>query len=373
MAVAVQPSPETKKPAQPMGLYAASAIGAVYVLAALALVLRLIPWLWDSGGVHQAITTATNNFVAATAEFVTQVVAAGVSLYVGSRLARGSATPGVRGGTFLMLATALIGVFVLKGLFERAGREFSFAGIVVMLVYAVVIFLLVQFYRTGKFATWAVAIHDGGWLHAQTHKRTQGLRVRRLTMLGLILVAGTGIWTLTRHNYLPTNSEVVLPTGERVSNRMGDWVVGGRVLEPQAVPRDATPAEREQIQIENRARPRHVGGVTLLPDLQYTIPILLMILSMWFIWRAVNYPQFADFLIATEAEINKVSWTSRRALLRDTIVVLTTLFLLTVFLFVVDLFWNSLLSSRYVGVLPTAEERARAVQGDRSPEPVKDW
>ena len=63
---------------------------------------------------------------------------------------------------------------------------------------------------------------------------------------------------------------------------------------------------------------------------------------------------FADFLIATEAEINKVSWTSRQALIRDTIVVLTTLFLLTVFLFVVDLFWSSVLSSRYIGVLPTA-------------------
>ena len=34
MAVAVQPSPETKKPTQPMGLVAASLIGAAFVLAA---------------------------------------------------------------------------------------------------------------------------------------------------------------------------------------------------------------------------------------------------------------------------------------------------------------------------------------------------
>ena len=94
---------------------------------------------------------------------------------------------------------------------------------------------------------------------------------------------------------------------------------------------------------------------------------------VWVAWRAVNYPVFADFLIATEAEINKVSWTSRKALIRDTIVVLTTLFLMTVFLFVVDLFWNAVLSSHYIGVRPTAEERAAATSGNQTPEPVKDW
>jgi preprotein translocase SecE subunit len=96
-------------------------------------------------------------------------------------------------------------------------------------------------------------------------------------------------------------------------------------------------------------------------------------MTLWFAWRAVNYPTFADFLIATEAEINKVSWTSRKALIRDTIVVLTTLILLTFFLFVVDLFWNAVLSSRFIGVLPTEKDRQEAVGADRNPEPVKDW
>jgi preprotein translocase SecE subunit len=175
------------------------------------------------------------------------------------------------------------------------------------------------------------------------------------------------------HNYLPKNAEVTLPNGAKVMNRMGDWVVGGTVLNPQTAPRDATPERREEIARENRARPRHEGGITLLPDLWLTVPLILMAATLWFAWRAVNYPVFADFLIATEAEINKVSWTSRKALIRDTIVVLTTLFLLTVFLFVVDLFWNAVLSSRYIAVLPTEAERAAATQGDRNPEPVKDW
>ena len=71
-----------------------------------------------------------------------------------------------------------------------------------------------------------------------------------------------------------------------------------------------------------RDRPRVEGGVTYLPDLQFTVPLILIAATLWFAWRAVNYPTFGDFLIATEAEINKVSWT-REALIRDTIVVLT--------------------------------------------------
>src|SRR4051794_25120008 len=373
MGVAVQPSPETKKPAQPMGLIAASAVGAVYVLAAAAVVLRLIPWLWDNG-VSQAITGATNNFIAITAQLLAQLAAAVGLIWFGARLASGPRHAGWRGGVVLMVGVLLLGFFAAKGLYDTSSRGFSAGGILLMAVYAAILFFLVQFFRTGKFSEWALAVDQGGWLDAHSHKRTQGLRVRRLTILGILLIAGTGIWTLMTHNYLPKNTEVTLPGGERVSNRMGDWVVGGETKKDLlAVPKDATPAEKERIAADNRARPRHEGGITLLPDVWLTVPLLLMALTLWFAWRAVNYPTFADFLIATEAEINKVSWTSRKALIRDTIVVLTCLFLLTLFLFVVDLFWSSLLSSRYIGVLPTEAEQKAATQGDRNPEPVKDW
>ncbi len=71
----------------------------------------------------------------------------------------------------------------------------------------------------------------------------------------------------------------------------------------------------------------------------------------------MQYPNFADFLIATEAEMNKVSWTTREDLTRATIVVLVTVFLLATYLFGVDLVWSWLL--RVIGVLrfqgPTPE------------------
>jgi preprotein translocase SecE subunit len=355
-----------------MGLIAASVVGAAYILAAAAVVLRLIPWLWDNG-VDAAISGASNDFISVTAKFLAQVAAAVGLIWFGGRLAGGPKHLGWKGGVLLMVGVIVVGFFCAKGLYDTSTRGFSAGGILLMLIYAAIVFFLVQFFRTGKFAEWAVVVDQNGWLDTHTHKRTQGLTVRRLTILGLLAVSGTGVYTLIHHNYLPQNSEVTLPGGEKVSNRMGDWVFGGTVLEPRSVPKDATPAEREQIAVDNRARPRHEGGITLLPDLQFTVPLILAAASLWFAWRVVNYPTFADFLIATQAEINKVSWTTRRALIRDTIVVLVTLILLTVFLFVVDLFWSSVLSSRYVGVLPTEADRQAASQGDRNPEPVKDW
>jgi preprotein translocase SecE subunit len=79
----------------------------------------------------------------------------------------------------------------------------------------------------------------------------------------------------------------------------------------------------------------------------------------------VNYPVFADFLIATEAEINKVSWTPRARLIQDTIVVLASVVIITLFLFVVDVFWGWILSRQVVGILPSDEEQAKTLNNTR--------
>jgi preprotein translocase SecE subunit len=65
--------------------------------------------------------------------------------------------------------------------------------------------------------------------------------------------------------------------------------------------------------------------------------------------------------------MNKVTWSTRKALVRDTIVVIVGILLMTLFLFVVDVTWNFLLSrdlkwlgvggGRSTGILPTFEER----------------
>jgi preprotein translocase SecE subunit len=102
------------------------------------------------------------------------------------------------------------------------------------------------------------------------------------------------------------------------------------------------------------------GGrsIVLLTDLEFTLPLLVTLASLWLAYRIVNLPGFADFLIATEAEMNKVSWTTRHRLIQDTIVVLVTVVLLTTFLFVVDVVWNYALTRIGVIVEPKANQTA---------------
>ena len=75
---------------------------------------------------------------------------------------------------------------------------------------------------------------------------------------------------------------------------------------------------------------------------EYWIPGLLLAGSLWVAYRIVNVPNFADFLIAVEAEMNKVSWPSKPELFRASLVVLVTIFVLALMLTGFDLFWRFL-------------------------------
>jgi preprotein translocase subunit SecE len=85
------------------------------------------------------------------------------------------------------------------------------------------------------------------------------------------------------------------------------------------------------------------------PEFRYTIPAALGALGLWAAYRLMNLPTFADFLIAVEAEMNKVSWPSRRELYRSSIVVLVTVFVLATLLFAYDVVWRQLF--KLIGIL----------------------
>lgn len=78
--------------------------------------------------------------------------------------------------------------------------------------------------------------------------------------------------------------------------------------------------------------------------LAYAIPAIVLAIGVWIGYRLVNLPTFADFLIAVEAEMNKVSWPSQPELIRASIVVIVLIFGLTVVLFAYDNVWALLLS-----------------------------
>ena len=83
--------------------------------------------------------------------------------------------------------------------------------------------------------------------------------------------------------------------------------------------------------------------------MSYWLPGILLIVGWWISYRLVNLPNFADFLIAVEAELNKVSWPTRTELFRSSIVVLICLLLLAAVIFGFDIIWRTIFS--WLGVL----------------------
>jgi len=68
-------------------------------------------------------------------------------------------------------------------------------------------------------------------------------------------------------------------------------------------------------------------------------------LLLWcgFAWWLMNKPSNADFLIATDSEMKKVNWTSRKELMGSTRIVIIFMFSIAFFLFAVDELWGWLM------------------------------
>ena len=94
------------------------------------------------------------------------------------------------------------------------------------------------------------------------------------------------------------------------------------------------------------------GGLTLANGplgqsdkaIQVGIPLLIWAATAWVAFRIVNVPKFADFLVSVESELEKVTWPGRNEVVQATIVVLSMMLFLGVFLFVIDLVWTWLFS-----------------------------
>lgn len=91
------------------------------------------------------------------------------------------------------------------------------------------------------------------------------------------------------------------------------------------------------------------AGEATGPDLgvmRFLVPGALLAIGLWLCFRAVNVPRFADFLIAVEAEMAKVSWPTWHEVVRSSAVVIFLIFALAALLAAFDLFWWFLLHPR---------------------------
>jgi preprotein translocase SecE subunit len=439
--------PETTPSSTRERLSIAIGAGVVYVLGSLGVLFRLLPWVW---WVWLGVPENAGNFVLLILLGLGAATALG---YLGFRLIGPAPIPGLRAGLFLALFSLLLvllltrlvstwteyGVYEARTLSEPVGLGLTIGVALGLLVLVVRLF----FYKTG-WQQRLIAFEEQGWFSTSSYKRSQGQRVRRGTILGLLILVGAGIYTLLAHRLLDnlgTRDWVVnIPfTGRVTVNDPGDASKAGMLPpEMQQVlgetqgdgshdlealrtvdlhsfrswnedlqknyvriekPNDSSfaPGEvvrKSQLEEEERTLKARIdpslkddarrkaetqalpttkppalakGDVryltlTLLPNVKLTLPLLLAGLCLWLAWRVVNLPPFADFLIATEAELNKVSWTTRRRLIQDTVVVLTTVVLLTLFLFAVDVIWSILLSWKPIGVLKVGDPTQQVLE-----------
>jgi preprotein translocase SecE subunit len=498
MAVAVKNTTEVRTASLFDRAPIASLIGAAYVIACLGVLGKALPYIWwEVFGFDESSMMFSILLL-----MVLTVAAAGLG-FIGLRVLGARAPVGTRAGVFV----AVVGILIILLLTRWAslwiehwvfyGHRFEWFGpgsgvtVGACLTGAIGLVLLgvgAFYFQDRRFERYLVQIEEQGWFTATVFKGQQGIKVRRGTILGILLIVGAGIYTLLNRGTLqrgPADWEIDVPftarmlitnetigdaapalkkrlpeqawqddaknplkqpvwisryelrdvndelsqfvrvrnkgasttlkdkevihesefkaavektkeenpdlspalvpvatpltaaVGDEVSNYVRirdpgdssfakDTIVSKKDLDAEVtklrgLTAEAPPSDQPAAATGKtlpKAVPLVLGtgteiyrSLTLLPSVQYTLPLLLIAVATWFSWRAVNYPMFADFLIATEAELNKVSWASRRKLVQDTIVVLITVFLMAVFLFAMDQAWSHLLSWKQIGVI----------------------
>ena len=320
MSTAVQPTtiPPPSASATHAGLVIASVVGALVVLAGAAIAGYLVPKVWD-----EYLAPATGQlpgFLNLSLRLLFQLGAIVAVVYAGVLLAGTNPPRGLRGGIFLVVALA-VSIFIAVSIVHSFVADFSYGMSVSIAVMVALLFGAYRVLMSARAETKMHTLEAQGWFHPKSFKATQGLKLRRYTMVGILIVGWSGAWSLWHHRALG----------------YGDLILKVPFVE---------------------------SGLAVLPSKEITVPLLIALAVGWFAWRLVNVPVFADFLIATEAEMNKVSWSTRKRLMQDTVVVLITVVILTTFLLIVDLFWGWLLSRSFIGVLPNKPTENKQAAGD---------
>ena len=428
MATAVKNTPDTTAPSLFDRPAAVSLVGVVYVVGCLGIVFGLLPYLfWNV--LRLPDTVALNVVVAG----VLLVAATGLVI-LGLRLLGPRAPHGARAGIFVGAAGVLVLLLVTRWAsiwlehWAMLGWFSPTVGAALTAAVALVLFGGAGYlFLHPKVEAFLVQFEDQGWFSTTVFKSQQGRLVRRGTIVGILAIAGAGLWTLHSHGSLarmPLNWELNIPfTGRTVidPSALGNDVVGefrrekvhekfgdgnplvvdkyalrdfNRGLADYVKVTDPGSTDLEegkvypQSKVDEAKKELHEHGIAdsgslpktepippvfgtetyrtirLLPVAPYTLLFLLGGLTLWGAWRIVNYPTFADFLIATEAELNKVSWTTRRKLMQDTVVVLVTVALMAVYLFAMDQAWSHLLHWQPIRVIQFDSDPSKAKSTD---------
>ena len=332
---------------------------------------------------------------------------------------KGSRTAFVLGGVFFMAVFCI--ALALLGWMESSGGQQSFlvsAVLVVVVTIATRLFVSRFLTRNG-----VAELEEQGWTSMGSYKRVQGQRVRRLTMITLIVTAVTGAMTMINAGYgsrwmaeVPYTGKVEitdpqngryskppLKAGDRFSrdeysrlqlDLRNQVLVGGEAVTTSVdgaeatfrpgdlIPRELATKVRNALRDGRRegdsqdltttdavlpeTRKVEQVGLMLLPANQLKV-VALSLMGFFLVWRLVNVPAFADFLIATDSEMSKVSWPPFKKLWRDTLVVVAGMFLMGGMIMAIDWVWRGVLTTISVLQFPaTPDDKNRS-------EDLKPW
>jgi preprotein translocase subunit SecE len=70
------------------------------------------------------------------------------------------------------------------------------------------------------------------------------------------------------------------------------------------------------------------------------VALAVLVALLYFAWRMMNKPSHVDFLIATDSEMKKVNWTTRKELMGSTKVVIFFVLLISALLFLLDVIFG---------------------------------
>jgi len=232
MAVAVKTSSGARSPSPSAGLVLYSLAGVAYLILTIAVVFKLVPMLWET--VWTGLGGGQATVVGATFLVMLELAAAAGLLYGGARLLGRAPIPGIRAGVFvgfiglvaLLLVTRWIGRLFEGYVFDSHVMDPNTGAILTGVVSGALLAAMIYGFTRPWTLNKLVQLEEGGWFHATVYKGNQGRLVRRGTMLGILLLVGTGIYSLMHSGVLhrgPAEWALTIPfTGRVAVESMGD-------------------------------------------------------------------------------------------------------------------------------------------------------
>jgi len=342
MSVADYPTPESTPLNPQHQLAIGSALGAVALLTGLWFIFGGLPMLWSMGWDSLWVDypdLQKNVFLSDALLILIELLVVGGLGFAAYRALQAQTQAGLRAGIVFLTVYLISVISVGAWLGSLIAQQFDENPPLGWTVLVVVMGALLAgggylYLMVPGWMGFLETVEHQGWFHGHAFKGNQGVRVRRGTIVGVLAVGVCGIITLMWHKYFGTERPDPVVPNRFLPN---DWYLSIPYTHQDYFP-------------------------PLMFKVHLVMPLVLLVLLVWVAWRVVNIPAFADFLIATEAEMNKVSWTNRKRLGQDTVVVLTTVFLFTAFLFVVDVIWIKVLSAPGIQVLLIDPKQAQKQQ-----------